>query len=103
MSTTSGTVARRPQSRCNSHAKDTQLIGCAPGLDDALEAASMGFERSTAHGVDDWVHLVARSQSVEGREGETDLGPQCRHDEVLAAGSFDRVSELDVFPGIDLG
>jgi hypothetical protein len=26
-----------------------------------------------------------------------------RHDEVLAAGSFDRVSELDVLPGIDLG
>src|SRR5450432_471816 len=30
MSTTWGTVASRPQSRCSSHANDTQPIGCAP-------------------------------------------------------------------------
>jgi hypothetical protein len=30
MSTTAGTVFVRAQSRCSSHANDTQLIGCAP-------------------------------------------------------------------------
>src|SRR5260221_92911 len=30
MSTTSATVSRRAQSRWSSHAKETQLIGCAP-------------------------------------------------------------------------
>ena len=103
MSTMSGTVSVRAQSRCSSHASETQLIGCAPGLDDALEPGSVRFGRRSAHGVDHREDLVAFTQRIEGRERQTDLGPERGHDELLAARRFHGPTELDVFPGVDLG
>jgi hypothetical protein len=59
MSTMSGTVSRRAQSRCSSQANDTQLTGCPPACRIRSRPARWASGEVPPHGIDHREHLVA--------------------------------------------
>ena len=102
MSTTSGTVSSASPVPLKLARQGHPADRLRPGLDDALQTGSMRLWRSPSNSVDDGVDLIAISQRVKRRECETDLGPQGGHDQLVAPGRFDRPTELDILPGVDL-
>jgi hypothetical protein len=102
MSTTSGTVAARAQSRCSSHAMDTQPIGCAC-LDNSLQPRPVRLRGRPAHSIDHRENFVGLAERVESRERQAHLGPQRCHNQLFSSRRLDCLAEIGVLTGVDLG
>jgi hypothetical protein len=68
MSTTSGTVSVRAQSRCSSQARGTQPMGLGARPDDAFQTAPVRLGTHPANRVDNREHLIALAERVRRRE-----------------------------------
>src|SRR6267154_1843557 len=71
------------------------------GLRHALHCRTMGLQRSAANCIHDGIHLVAVTKSIESWKGQTGLGPQRSHYQLLAPGGLNRSYKLLVFPCVD--
>src|SRR6202035_705916 len=71
------------------------------GLADAFQTRAMGFGRCARDGIHHRIDLVTCLQGVERREYQADLGPECRHDQLLAPRCLYGRDEVLIFPGVN--
>src|ERR1700749_647000 len=73
----------------------------SPCLDNAFQTSPVRLRRGPTDRIYHREHLEPVAEGIQGRKGQTHLGPQCGHDQLRAAGRLDATAELDVFPGVD--
>src|SRR5207253_8432134 len=71
-----------------------------PGLDHPLHGHVMGLLRGATRSVGDNIDLESFLHRFQCRKGQTNLGPERRHYQLLAPGGLDRCYQVPVAPGV---
>src|SRR6266852_823736 len=77
--------------------------GLGPRGDNTADRHVVCFRRDAARRVGHGVHVVAVAHRVEGGLRKTHLRPECRDDQLLAAGVLHGLDDAAVLPGVDEG
>src|SRR5258706_7099193 len=74
---------------------------CGASLNHATHCHYVRLDRDATRSIGDDVDLIAVAQCMDGRHGQTDLGPEGSHDNLLAAGLLDGLDDAAVLPSVD--